>query len=613
MSSKSTTIGPGGGIAAAVTGLDLIAGPATPCVVVPLEQAMSISPAVVTSAGSSRNKKASRDQSQAQNEFYLLFRRIALAMKKAKRCIAVTGAGISVSAGIPDFRSEDGLYKIAETVPSDCRQREDLFDVTLFRDITSTKIFYEFMAQLKVMVDSAQATPTHHFLSQLHTRGKLNIDCLEVVQAKTNLKKTAKLPKDAKSLVKDEEITSSSDDMPSLSAFALSEEPSSPTSDMTPSLSDGSSSTPQPAPPTPRCPPVVVKLHGDLSRAPPTCPSCVDQRMLRSALGKREIAVGTLRPNVVLYGRIIEVAVKLPPTLEPILKKSLDLLLVIGTSLSVDGAKRLVKDIAKAAIQWEWMPAKARAKAEIPTPITAAAAFPGEKQIIGQRGKPAGVAGAKISQKPVTGKGTSSLAKKPPSKVLKKSTAKTKSKASAATKKKATVKRKEKPLSIAEGEALVKAAVAAQDAFEGTAPFLSSISMESLETVTATQSTSTLGLSTTPCLPIPKIRLPAHLFFAYAKGKRKSEDESLALSPGTEKRPRLNMSQNVTPTLFSAHPAGGISVTTLARPPPSPSEPVPKQASVTNFFKISKSDIDVETDPVRVRSLPDRIDRKRDT
>lgn len=48
-------------------------------------------------------------ESQDSNEFEIEM--VARAMEKAKRVTVLTGAGISVSSGIPDFRSSNGLWK----------------------------------------------------------------------------------------------------------------------------------------------------------------------------------------------------------------------------------------------------------------------------------------------------------------------------------------------------------------------------------------------------------------------------------------------------------------------------------------------------------------------
>ena len=61
----------------------------------------------------------------------------------------------------------------------------DLFDASLFRDTTSTAVFYTFISQLKQSIDKASPSPTHHFIKALNEKKKLlrsytqNIDGLE--------------------------------------------------------------------------------------------------------------------------------------------------------------------------------------------------------------------------------------------------------------------------------------------------------------------------------------------------------------------------------------------------------------------------------------------------
>ena len=60
-----------------------------------------------------------------------------------------------------------------------------MFDASLFRDSTSTSVFYTFISQLKRSIDDASPSPTHRFLKALDTKRKLlrsytqNIDGLE--------------------------------------------------------------------------------------------------------------------------------------------------------------------------------------------------------------------------------------------------------------------------------------------------------------------------------------------------------------------------------------------------------------------------------------------------
>lgn len=85
-----------------------------------------------------------------------------------------------------DFRSSDGLYALVKQQhPDVVLKGRDLFDASLFRDKTSTAVFYTFISQLKHRIDSATPTPTHYFIKTLDTKQKLlrsytqNIDGLE--------------------------------------------------------------------------------------------------------------------------------------------------------------------------------------------------------------------------------------------------------------------------------------------------------------------------------------------------------------------------------------------------------------------------------------------------
>ena len=93
----------------------------------------------------------------------------------------MTGAGISVSAGIPDFRSpKTGLY--ANLAKYNLPTPEAIFSLDYFR--TSPEAFYQ-LAQTFLDLDNYDPTPTHHFCHLLHSKGLVlkymtqNIDNLE--------------------------------------------------------------------------------------------------------------------------------------------------------------------------------------------------------------------------------------------------------------------------------------------------------------------------------------------------------------------------------------------------------------------------------------------------
>ncbi|OAG35806.1 hypothetical protein AYO21_10040 [Fonsecaea monophora] len=309
---------------------------------------------------------------------------IADCLAGSHKILLVTGAGISTSCGIPDFRSKDGLYNMipgqtmlltppssepstpthtrfrdlmaedgsssqsksrrVSSSPSSRLKGQDLFDSRVFQHAESTTMFYHFIASLRQKIrDEVRSTSSvHKFVRVLRDGGRLmrcytqNIDGLELreglvtdlARGKGNKRRFMKKHYGAP--------------RPTLTAGT----------DF-----DGGCE--------------VVQLHGDLEKlrctmcstqyawtdeqteiymegAAADCPKCRDKSDERQASGKRGLAVGALRPNIVLYGEDHPSNTLLTPLIPFDASCQPDVLIIMGTSLKVFGLQKIVREFAKA-------------------------------------------------------------------------------------------------------------------------------------------------------------------------------------------------------------------------------------------------------------------------
>ncbi|MGL4393750.1 MAG: SIR2 family NAD-dependent protein deacylase [Brevinema sp.] len=104
---------------------------------------------------------------------------------KSENIVALTGAGMSTAAGIPDFRSPKGIY----ADPSIDGER--VFDLNVFKQ--DPTIFGRFYKTLYPQIQAAKPTKGHYMLKKLEDMRKLsciitqNIDGLHTLAGNTNV------------------------------------------------------------------------------------------------------------------------------------------------------------------------------------------------------------------------------------------------------------------------------------------------------------------------------------------------------------------------------------------------------------------------------------------
>ncbi|KAF2131643.1 DHS-like NAD/FAD-binding domain-containing protein [Dothidotthia symphoricarpi CBS 119687] len=242
--------------------------------------------------------------------------RLLKVLHTKRKIVVIAGAGISVSAGIPDFRSATGLFNTLKKDHKLKSSGKDLFDASVYQDDTSTSTFHDMVRTLSQQTKSAQPTAFHQLLATLAQEGRLmrlytqNVDGIDTSLPPLNTQ--APLPKKAP-WPKTIQVHGGLDHMVCSKCNVLS--------------------------------PFESEIFS--GPTPPSCPKCEEEDNVRLVAEKRSHGIGRLRPRMVLYnehnpddeaiGSCATTDIRLRP----------DAVIVAGTTLKVPGVRRIAREMCK--------------------------------------------------------------------------------------------------------------------------------------------------------------------------------------------------------------------------------------------------------------------------
>lgn len=117
-----------------------------------------------------------------------IYEKVTRLIEQSKRILVFTGAGISTNTGIPDFRSEKGLYSLVDK-EFDLPYPEAIFDIHYFKE--NPYPFYELTR--KMLLQKFYPTLCHRFIAFLESIHKVelvvtqNIDMLHHTSGSVNV------------------------------------------------------------------------------------------------------------------------------------------------------------------------------------------------------------------------------------------------------------------------------------------------------------------------------------------------------------------------------------------------------------------------------------------
>jgi NAD-dependent deacetylase len=93
-----------------------------------------------------------------------LIKKTAQAIRRSKKVVALTGAGISVESGIPDFRGASGLWEKFDPMEYG----------TIEAFLANPKKVWAMLREMGDLLENSRPNPAHRVLAKLEQRGFLN-------------------------------------------------------------------------------------------------------------------------------------------------------------------------------------------------------------------------------------------------------------------------------------------------------------------------------------------------------------------------------------------------------------------------------------------------------
>lgn len=215
-----------------------------------------------------------------------------------KKAVIIVGAGISVASGIPDFRSENGIFA---SLKKELKiNGKELFNYQFGVKPETRKIYLSYISNLKKLCDNAKPNKTHEFLknfpkSTVYTQ---NIDGLE---EKAGVSFTKAMSTQGVYL---------HGNLETLSCQYCSHK-------------------------------IKFEYPMLLDGKEIECEQCIERNNYCIKNNIRKRPIGLMHPSIIHYNQVHPDAAFIGKKADH--DSNADLLIVIGTSLSVDGIKKLVK------------------------------------------------------------------------------------------------------------------------------------------------------------------------------------------------------------------------------------------------------------------------------